>query len=421
MSAGPRLTLRRRLPVVWLLLLAAAAVLLPGRVWNTLLIGLGGLVLVAYVWARQLQRGLSGRREVRYAWVGVGDRLSEQFELRNDSWLPALWVEVVDEGNVPGYRPAVVRSLGARAGDRWRSSAVCRQRGQFRLGPWALHSGDPFGIFSLTIPYPPAGEIVIHPPIHQQLPLPLPAGGRSGRARTAERSWQATLNAAGVRDYRPDDPLGWIHWPTSARRDGLFTRQFDLDAAGDVWLLLDMQAAAQLGQGLEGTEEHLVLLAAALAAQALRANRPAGLAAYGRRPQIIAPGRGQGQQWRLLRGLALVRADGERGLEAALVDLGRLARRGSAAVVLTPSGRADWLPALLSLSQRGVGCQIVLLDRESFASPAGADPGSSQGLAEALRQLGYPSRLVRRGQLGPPLQARPRRGYWEFKVTRTGR
>ena len=85
MPSQVRLSLRARLPVVWLLLLLAAAILLPGRVWTTLLVGLGGLVVVAYVWARQLARSVRGRRQLRFGWVAVGDRLSEQFEITNDS------------------------------------------------------------------------------------------------------------------------------------------------------------------------------------------------------------------------------------------------------------------------------------------------------------------------------------------------
>ena len=92
MRPQPKIELRRRLPLVWLLLLVGAAVLLPSQVWTALLVGLGGLIVVAYFWARQLGKGLSGTRQLRYGWVAVGDRLGEQFEIRNDSLLPALWV-----------------------------------------------------------------------------------------------------------------------------------------------------------------------------------------------------------------------------------------------------------------------------------------------------------------------------------------
>lgn len=421
MEFKPAIRLQRRLPFISLLMLVLAAVLLPSKIWNTLLIGMGGLILAAYLWARLLSRGLQGSRHLRFGWVSVGDRLGEQFEIRNDGELPALWVEVVDESNVPGYRAAVVRSVGSRTIDRWRQSAVCQQRGQFRLGPWALHSADPFGIFKVIIPYPESQEIIIHPPIHSQIPVPLPDGQSSGRSRARQRSWQATINAAGVRHYQPQDPLHWIHWPTTARRDSLFIRQFDLDAAGDVWILLDFQTSVQLGQGADGTEEHMVLLAAALSAQSLERHRAIGLATYGRQPQLITPSRGESQRWKLLRALALATADGQADLRVALRDLAQIARRRSAVIVITPSGDDNWLPDLLQLAQRGITCNVVLLDRDSFQE--GPQPATLRvkGLWDTVRRHGFDCYLIQRGQVGRPIQEAARRGFWEFKVTATGK
>lgn len=417
MKRPATLRLRSWLSLAWLVLLLVAALLLPGRIWTTLLTGLGGLFIIAFVWAWQLARGLHAHRRLRYGWVSVGDRLAEAFTLGNDSVLPAFWVEIADESNVPGYRPAVVRSVGGNGLLQWQQDAICQQRGQFHLGPWSLHSGDPFGLFSVTIRYPIADEIIIHPPIHTQLPIPLPAGQSSGRVRARQRSWQATVNAATVRDYHPQDPYRWIHWPTTARHDELYVREFDLDAAGDIWLLLDLQAAAQIGSGPEGSEEQMILLAAALSARALHENRAIGLAAYGQVPLLIPPGQGGGQQWRLLRALALVHADGESGLGEALHDLRRVAQRGSAAAILTPRGDAAWLPMLLQLSHAGIRCHVTLLDRESF----GDDGGNSRGLCDAVQQLGIPCHLVRQGEVGRPLEESERRGFWQFRTLATGK
>jgi uncharacterized protein (DUF58 family) len=433
-----------------LAIVALATFLLPSRAWTTLLIGLAGLLVVAYIWARQMANGLRGSRRLRFGWVSVGDRLSEEFVITNHTSLPALWVEIVDESNVPGYRVAVVRSISAAASDRWRNAAVCTRRGQYRLGPWILRTADPFGLFEVTIPYPESERVVIHPPIYTRAPVPLPAGHSSGQARARSTSHQATINAAGVRAYQPADPRRWIHWPTTAHRNELFVRQFDLDAAGDIWLLLDLQQAAQLGPGERraadnvgdvrvesadlgsgravapnahqsasfdgGTEEFIVLLAATLAARSLRQNRAVGLAAYGRQPQLVAPNLGQGQQWKLLEALALVTADGQHDLARALKDLGQLARRGSAAIIITPSGSLDWLPELLHLAQRAIAPHIVLLDRDSF----GGD-GNSEAMRDVLRRQGFQVTVVRQGDLGQPLAQPERRGYWEFKVTGTGK
>jgi len=417
----PKIVLRSWLPLVWLVLLLAAAVLLPSRIWNTLLIGLGGLVIVAYFWVHRLARGLHATRRLRFGWVAVGDRLSEQFEIQNQSGLPAIWVEVVDESTVPGYQAAIVRSISAKRTDSWRQSAICLRRGQFTLGPWFLRSSDPFGIFQVTIPYPISDDIIIHPPIHVRVPISLPTGQSAGRIRGRERNWQATISAAGIRDYAPNDPFHWIHWPTTARRNELSTRLYDLDAAGDVWMLLDMQSSVQLGQDAEGTEEHAVLLAAALSSQALRQHRAVGIAAYGREPQVVPPGGGHGQQWKMLRALALVQADGQHDLTHALRDVSRIAKRGSTAIVITPSGRPDWLPGLLQLSQRGIRCSVLLLERSSFAGEGDLSDGGNIGLRDAIQHLGLRCHLIRQGEVGTPSEEYARRGFWEFKVTGTGK
>jgi uncharacterized protein (DUF58 family) len=417
----PKIMLRSRLPLLWLVLLLIATLLLPGRIWNTFLVGLGGMVLVAYFWARRLARGLHATRRLRFGWVAVGDRLSEQFEIQNRSGLPAIWVEIVDESNVPGYRAAVVRSIPINRTDSWRESAICLRRGQFSLGPWHLRTSDPFGIFQVTIPYPESDNIIIHPPVHIQVPIPLPAGQAAGRTRGRVRSWQATISAAGVRDYEPHDPLHWIHWPTTARRNELSTRLFDLDTAGDVWLLLDMDSAVQLGQDADGTEEHAVLLAAALSAQALRRNRAVGVAAYGRDPRVIPPAGGQGQQWKVLRALALVKADGQSDLSQALRDVGRIAKRGGTAVVITPSGDPEWLSALLHLSQRGIRCSVLLLNRHSFIDETRALDENNTGLKDAIQRLGFRCHIINQGDVGVPSEEFERRGFWEFKVTGTGK
>lgn len=370
---------------------------------------------MAFLWVREMGKHLRASRKLRYGWVAVGDRLEEVFSLHNEGWLPVLWVEVVDQSNVPGYDARLVQSVSAGQVLRWTQSAVCVQRGQFRLGPWQLVADDPFGIFRLSLSYPVSEELIIHPPIQTDIPIPLPGGKRSGRVRAHERALQAQINSSGVREYQTSDPINWVHWPTTARRDELYVRRFDLDAAGDIWMVLDMAAERQLGEGLDGTEEHMVLLAAALGARALAQMRPVGLAAYGQQPAVLRPSQGENQQWQLLRALALVTADGEVEIGRALQDVGRMARRGTAVVVITADYSGAWLPNLAALIQHGLQPTVILFDQRSFGGSE-----TAEGFRQTIRQLGAPVHVIRQGDV-QQIALEERRGFFEYKVTPMGK
>ena len=172
-------------------------------------------------------------------------------------------------------------------------------------------------------------------------------------------------------------------------------RQFDRDTAGDIWLLLDMEQSVQLGQGKDSTEEHAVLLAASLAAQSLYQERAVGLAAYAAEPLLIPPARGEGQQWRMLQGLALISAESQIPITQALADLSRTVRRGSAVLILTPNLSGDWIPLLLEFAQRGVALSVALFDRRSF----GGD-GNPYALSHQLARIGVPATILRQGDVG---------------------
>jgi hypothetical protein len=42
-------------------------------------------------------------------------------------------------------------------------------------------------------------------------------------------------------------------------------------------------------------------------------------------------------------------------------------------------------------------------------------------MREAIRQLGFSSTLLKQGEVGKPTGEPERRGFWEFKVTGTGK
>lgn len=402
--------------VVGLILLQLA---FPHRVWSTLLVGMGGLWLVSYVWIRSLAQSLRLIREMRYGWAQVGDRLEERFTIINAGTLcvPALWIEITDHGDMPDYRASRVTGVGSYGSARWRTGVTCKRRGLFTLGPTTVRTGDPFGLYTLTLRFAQTRTLVVAPPV-----VPLPAievasAGRTGDGPPRTNGRTPSISAASVREYTPGDSLRWIHWRTTARRDAFYVRRFDDTPASDWWICLDVDAGVQLGEPPASTDEYGIILAASLADRGLRAGRAVGLVAHGQQLVWVPPETGEGQRMQLLRQLAVI----QRG-ECPLGDLLERSRlslaKHTSLIVITPSLDRAWIEALLLLRRRGAKPTVLLLDLESFE---GEHDARTRAMQTWLSSLGIPCHLITKAMLDRP-EARPgRQGTWEWHVLGTGR
>lgn len=415
LEPGPRLRLNSRLLPLLVGLLLVLHMVEPNRVWRILLIGLGGAWLLSYVWARSLARGLRLKREMRFGWAQVGDRLEERFTLENDGHLPALWVELVDYTTVPDYRASRVTAVGGKSHARWHTRAVCTRRGLFSLGPTILQTGDPFGLYTVALNYPDSATLMVTPPI---LPLPtieVAPGGRAGEGRPRADAPERTVSAAGVRDYVQGDNLRWIHWPTSARCDSLFVKLFDGTPAGDWWIFLDLDETVQAGQGQASTEEHGVILAASLADRGLRLGRAVGLVAHAEDLVWLPPQEGDGQRWSILRALALADS-GSRPLAELLNRVRpRLGERTSL-ILITPNLDRHWVEALWHLLRRGAIPTVLLLEPASFGGN-----GDASGISALLSGLGITCYVITQDLLDRPEAQPGRQGGYEWRVSPLGR
>ncbi len=399
-------------------------IVLPSRAWIAILLSLGGALGLGYLWMRQLADKITLSREQHYGWVHVGDLLEERFTLRNDTFFPILWLEIDDRSDLPGYSARSVRSLGGHSTLQWRTEGTCRLRGLFTLGPWNARVSDPFGFFQVTFEYPKSQSILVYPPVVHLPTLHLPRGAATGTGRTSQRALEVTTNAAGVRDYAPGDSLNRVHWRSSARQDTLMVKTFDLEPSGDLWIVLDLDAAVQAGRGEESTEEYGVILASSLSDRVLRQNRAVGLVAYGSvgprqapdakpLPIIVQPQKGQAQRWRILQALATVRAGGNWPLARVLAEMDRNLGRGMTLAVITPSCDPAWLAGLLPPMRRGVAPTALLLDPTSFG---GQEDANTDAVAALLADLGIPSHQITKGMPFQPIVEHRRIGRPELKV-----
>lgn len=390
----------------------------PYKAWVILLGSLGGIWLVSYLWTRSLAHHLRLTREMRYGWAQVGDQLEEQFTLRNTYWLPALWVEVRDHSDIPGYNAS--RATGVENGSvmKWHTSGICNRRGIFSLGPTSLLTGDPFGVYTLRLEYQAFTTLTVMPPI---VPLPtieVAPGGKTGQGRPRSDAPERTVSSASVREYEPGDSLHSIHWRTTARLNTPYVRVFDGTPAGDWWIILDMDRQVQTGQGMDATEEHGVILAASLADRGMRLRRAVGLVSNGRELVWLPPQEGKGgsaRRWEMMRALALI-SPGERTLGELLERTRSSIGRRSSLVIITPNCHTDWIEALIPMLWRGIVATVLLLDPVSFGAARSADPAM-----HALAQLSVSRYLITQDLLNRPEAHPGQAGRWEWRVLPTGR
>jgi uncharacterized protein (DUF58 family) len=366
----------------------------------------------------------------------VGRPLEERFMVRNTSLLPKLWLEVRDHSTLPEhFASQVVNGLGARDVFAWRINTLCRERGRFRLGPITLRSSDPFGFFPMQRELTPTSHIVVYPMTVNVHQFALPVGVLPGGDALRRRTHYITTNAAGVREYAPGDSFSRIHWPSTARRDRMIVKEFELDPLADIWIAPDMSvlnhivaeepsepkapAPGELPDWMksvwhdfklpETTEEYTVSIAASLAQYFLRRDRAVGMLAYGQSHEVVQPDRGERQLSRILETLAVLRAGGQWPLQNMLNARLHMLPRGTTIIAITPLTQQTWATAAHQLARRGLRVVTVLVDPVSFGGRYPAEP-----LASMLQASGIVTYLVKKDDdLTAVLSASQRRaGYY---------
>ncbi|WP_420631602.1 DUF58 domain-containing protein [Candidatus Leptofilum sp.] len=393
---------QRRTAVIVLAFVALFSGLITGReILFNLAYLLGLLLIISFAWAWTNINYVHLSRVTRTRRAQVGRPLEERFTVRNTSRIPKLWLEVRDFSSLPNhYSSHVVNGLGPRRTYTWRVTTICRQRGRYQLGPIRLKTSDPFGLFPMQRDLVATTNVVIYPltfEIHQfALPLGILPGGDALRRRTH----YVTTNASGVRDYAPGDSFSRIHWRSTARRNRLIVKEFELDPLADIWIVPDMAVfghvaprpedeAEELSWGPWGfipnwrqgdeftlpatTEEYTVTVAASLAQYFLRHDRAVGMLGYGQTNEIVQPDRGERQMNRILETLSVLRAEGEIPISDMLHAESHLFPRGTTVIVITPTTHEKWPTAARQLARRGLRVVSVLINPASFGGVRGSD------------------------------------------------
>ncbi|HET90682.1 MAG TPA: DUF58 domain-containing protein [Chloroflexi bacterium] len=373
------------------------------------------LVVSSWIWSKLSLRGMQVSRQARLRRAQMGEIFQEQFEVKNDSHFPHVLIEVHDQASLPGTQGSrVLTWLGRRQQRTYLARTRLVQRGEFSLGPTVLAAGDPFGLFPVSRTVPTTGTVLVYPIMVDIHAFPNPPGLLPGGEALRRLTHQVTPNAAGVREYAPGDSMNRIHWPSTARRERLIVKEFELDPLADVWIFVDgaRRVQSQLPHSPSdiavdalwhpmvevtvppSTEEYAATVAASLGRYFLQRGRAVGLVSCGqhRSPTVLPPDRGARQLGKILEAMALLRAEGELSISALVSAQAQHLPRGSTVVLITPSIEEEVGLTVDHLVRLGLRPVAVLLDAASFSGPPG-----TKALATTIASLGVPVRRVENG------------------------
>ncbi|MBM3924913.1 MAG: DUF58 domain-containing protein [SAR202 cluster bacterium] len=391
--------MRRLITLVFFLLLALVLALATGyRPLYLVLYTLVSISALAYLWAWIQTRGLEAAVENLTSRPHVGQPILLKVTLRDRWGLPRIALRVQPDNVSLETQNSV--NLRPRGSFEFSVNARSHHRGYNPIGRVTVTASDPLGIAHIQRRLGSSHDVLVYPEVIQLTPGLSVGSAALGHIGYVTTLASASTSASRVREYHPGDSLSHIHWPTTARRNSLMTKEFDSGGHSEVWIFVDLQGSNQAGTAPENTEEYSITIAASIAYSLIDQGQLVGLAYQGAVFQRIAPKRTAEHLWDVLTALAVARAQGSAPI-AALVENSVPFLAPGSVVLAVASGSAAPLVALGHRMERtGASLVPVMLDPSSFAQ------GKQNGAKAPSSNGSVPVFNIRQGDnLGPSLSS----------------
>lgn len=348
---------------------------------------------VSRVWSRHLFDRVTLVRRLGEHRAFTGESVRLEVELENRKLLPLPWYEwrlaladpITVEGEmlasatVPGLSWLVKRgAMGWYEKRTWQYDIHASERGYHQVGPGSIKSGDLFGVFPRTIEDRTSDALIVFPRVVSMAELGLPADRPFGERKGGNRVFEDPLRIAGLRDYRPGDPLKRIDWKATARHGELTSRVYEPSATQQLYVVLNIDTLEHAWEGyLKDDLEFTVSAAASIAVWAAGQRYSVGLMANGSfpnadRPIRLPPSRSRDQLTRVLEALAVIQPLTLGDLAGTLHREGNRIPAGSTIVCVAALVPESLAGVLLRLQDEGHRVFVVATtDRVTPALPPG--------------------------------------------------
>ena len=321
--------------------------------------------VIGYIWAWIQSRGLEVHVQELSPHPQVGQTVQVRVEVKEKAGLPRVGLRARLVGDFASTNEEDF-SLAPHGDTSWTLSGLCRRRGWNSVGSVAMVSGDPTGLLRLNCMVGKPQSILAYPTTIQLSRAVIQGQITAGEIGEAGHLIGHSPTVSIVRDYIPGDMLTHIHWPTTARRDQLMTKEFEGAGINEILLFVDLQEAAQTGSGDDSTEEYSITIAASLASSLIQEGHSVGLVTLGDQLYRFLPRKDPNHLWSMLGTLAVVRASGKTPMQMLMTqETGNLGP-GTVAIVVGPWPGKSIGSLFQFLTRRGILVVPIFLDTGSF-------------------------------------------------------
>jgi uncharacterized protein (DUF58 family) len=344
------------------------------------------LAILPRLWSRHALRGLSGSI-TGHDRAFPGEEIELTFELSNRG-LPLHWLEI--EMELPyrlitgrkAHSPYTcerlqwVTALGRGQAISWKHTVEAKCRGDYRLGPLRLRSGDMLGLFPRELILPHFQSLLVYPRIFPLSKLNLPLRALFGEKVGPKSIYEDVSRVAGAREYRYDDPLKRIHWKASAAHNKLQTRQYEYGTTLSLFLILDVDSFTEEDEEFE----YAVSTVASLAYEAEQRGFAVGLLTNSE-PEVHIPiGSGRAQLMQILEALARITVKSRLPLPKQMDGIRTILPIGATLVVVTRTAAPALANLTRQLSQGGYSLLWISIEQST---------GGTESVAASLKERNY--------------------------------
>ena len=307
--------------------------------------------------------------------VTEGDTLEVAVAIRNVSFLPVFNLVLEDNFSCAQTNPQAnqgkksffVSFLGLKSSCEIKYNYLCFKRGEYKMGPLVVYFFDPLNLFFFKRTFAVYSGVVVYPQIFKIEKFPaltrsvLPWFGiETARSSGDEDEFY------GVREYKDGESVKKIHWISSARKNKLIVKQFQLQSFFGTTIIFNLEKAQNLGEGKESVAEYIIKIAASVAYYLTERGVSLELLAHIGEMVHLPFNKGQEHLENILRVLAVAQAESQISFSEAFEEFARYIPNDSSLVAVMSDQDYTDLPRIVSLCSRGVSIIPLIVVSDTF-------------------------------------------------------